>query len=67
MITHNYILLRVVRRGMDNVRDYCQLVRTLYKEVIREGRTIHFYSLSLYGFVGGSVKLRADELRLLIA
>jgi hypothetical protein len=52
---------------MDNDRDYCSLVRVSYKEEIREGRTIHSYDLGFYGFGYGSVKLRADELPLLIA
>jgi hypothetical protein len=51
---------------MEEDRDYCQLVRTLYKEVIREGRTIHSYCLSPFAFPEGSAKLRADELPLLI-
>jgi hypothetical protein len=59
-----YLLLRGVRRDMEKDRDYCSLVRASYQEVIREGRTIHFYNL--LSALKGS-KLRADELPLLIA
>jgi hypothetical protein len=47
---------------MDNGRDYCSLVRTAYREEFREEKKIHSYILFSF-----DVKLRADELPLLIA
>jgi hypothetical protein len=59
---------------MEEDRDYRSLVRRAYKEKEEEEgeevqgkRKIHFYSLNSYGFGFDSVKLRADELPLLIA
>jgi hypothetical protein len=67
-----YLLLRVVLRDMEEDRGYCELVRCAYQEKeegeeVQGKKKFHSYELNSYGFVGGSVKLRADELPLLIA
>jgi hypothetical protein len=59
---------------MEEDRDYCSLVRRAYEEKeegkgegVQGKKKIHSYDLSFYGFVKSKVKLRADELPLLIA